>query len=203
MLNDSPYPLIPTLSPRERERVSAGCSSADDLTKVIKGWDRSRLFCPPLAFLAASFVCSNVPAMNKPSAEDIVREATAAFNAGQPDEARRLCETGLGGAPGDPMLHHLLAAVLFSQGEARPARSHVEISLEKRPGNDRRAPSSPPASRAPPEISAPRCRIWITPSHSRRSAKPLSRRPGRWTRPVSTSQIWGFRRARRGGRSWR
>jgi len=73
--------------------------------------------------------------MNQPSAEDIVRQATAAFNAGQPDEARRLCETGLSGAPGDPMLHHLLAAVLFSQGEVQPARSHIETSLEKRPGN--------------------------------------------------------------------
>jgi tetratricopeptide (TPR) repeat protein len=73
--------------------------------------------------------------MNKPSAEDIVRQATAAFNAGQPDEARRLCENGLGRTPGDPMLHHLLAAVLFSQGEHQPARSHIETSLTKRPGN--------------------------------------------------------------------
>jgi len=73
--------------------------------------------------------------MNKPSAEDIVRQATAAFNAGQPDEARRLCETGLNGAPGDPMLHHLLAAVLFSQGEFHSAGSHIEVSLERRPGN--------------------------------------------------------------------
>jgi tetratricopeptide (TPR) repeat protein len=73
--------------------------------------------------------------MNKPNAEDIVRQATAAFNAGQPDEARRLCDKGLSRAPGDPMLHHLLAAVLFSQGEHQPARSHLETSLTKRPGN--------------------------------------------------------------------
>jgi tetratricopeptide (TPR) repeat protein len=73
--------------------------------------------------------------MNKPSAEDIVRRATAAFNAGQPDEARRLCEKGLSRAPDDPMLHHLKAAVLFSQGEHRSARSHIESSLTKRPGN--------------------------------------------------------------------
>jgi tetratricopeptide (TPR) repeat protein len=73
--------------------------------------------------------------MNKPSAEDIVRQATAAFNAGQPDEARRLCDKGLSRAPGDPMLHHLLAAVLFSQGEQQAARSHIETSLTKRPGN--------------------------------------------------------------------
>jgi Flp pilus assembly protein TadD len=73
--------------------------------------------------------------MNKPSAEDIVRQATAAFNAGQPDEARRLCDKGLSRAPGDPMLHHLLAAVLFSQGEHQSARSHIETSLTKRPGS--------------------------------------------------------------------
>jgi tetratricopeptide (TPR) repeat protein len=73
--------------------------------------------------------------MNKPSAEDIVRQATAAFNAGQPDEARRLCDKGLSRTPGDPMLHHLLAAVLFSQGEHQSARTHIETSLTKRPGN--------------------------------------------------------------------
>ena len=73
--------------------------------------------------------------MSKHTAEDIVRRATAAFNAGKPNNARRLCEQGLRGQPGDPMLHHLLAAVLFSQGEVQPARSHVETSLAKRPGN--------------------------------------------------------------------
>ena len=88
-----------------------------------------------LPFLAASSVCSNVRAMNKTSAEDIVRQATAAFNAGRPEEARRLCDQGLGRAPADPMLHHLLAAVLFAQGELASARTHVETSLTKRPGN--------------------------------------------------------------------
>ena len=73
--------------------------------------------------------------MSKNTAEDIVRRATAAFNSGQPDEARRLCEDGLTRQPGDPMLNHLLAAVLFSQGEIQPARSHVETSLAKRPDN--------------------------------------------------------------------
>jgi tetratricopeptide (TPR) repeat protein len=73
--------------------------------------------------------------MSQNTAEDIVRRATAAFNAGQPDQARRLCEQGLADQPGDPMLSHLLAAVLFSQGEAEGARSHVETSLAKRPGN--------------------------------------------------------------------
>src|ERR1700738_2209010 len=87
------------------------------------------------AFLADPSLCSNVLGMNKDAAEDIVRRATAAFNGGQPDAARRLCEQGLARAPGDPILNHLLAAVLFSQGEIQPARSHVETSLAQRPDN--------------------------------------------------------------------
>jgi tetratricopeptide (TPR) repeat protein len=73
--------------------------------------------------------------MNQNAAEDIVRRATAAFNAGQPDAARALCEQGLIRRPGDPMLHHLLAAVLLSQGEIETARGHVKTSLTKRPDN--------------------------------------------------------------------
>ena len=73
--------------------------------------------------------------MSQPSAEETVRRATAAFNAGQRDEARKVCEQGLRRAPGDPMLSHLLAAVLFSQGETGAARGHVETSLANRPGN--------------------------------------------------------------------
>ena len=73
--------------------------------------------------------------MSQPAAEETVRRATAAFNAGQRDEARKVCEQGLRRAPGDPMLSHLLAAVLFSQGEIAAARSLVETSLAKRPGN--------------------------------------------------------------------
>ena len=73
--------------------------------------------------------------MTQHAAEDIVRRATAAFNAGQRDDARRLCEQGLIRQPGDPMLHHLLAAVEFSQGDVQSARGHVEASLAKRPGN--------------------------------------------------------------------
>jgi tetratricopeptide (TPR) repeat protein len=67
--------------------------------------------------------------------EDIVRRATAAFNAGRRDEARRLCEQGLIGRPGEPMLSHLLAAVLFASGEIEAARAHIETSLVKRPDN--------------------------------------------------------------------
>jgi tetratricopeptide (TPR) repeat protein len=73
--------------------------------------------------------------MSQHSAEEIVRRATAAFNSGKPDEARRLCEQGLTHAPGEPMLHHLLAAVLFSQGDIEPARAHLKTSLAKRPAN--------------------------------------------------------------------
>jgi tetratricopeptide (TPR) repeat protein len=73
--------------------------------------------------------------MNKSTAEDIVRRATAAFNGGQPDAARQLCEQGLARAPGDPILNHLLAAVLFSQGKIKSARTHVETSLAQRPDN--------------------------------------------------------------------
>src|SRR6202790_24869 len=71
----------------------------------------------------------------KEAAEDIVRRATAAFNAGRRDEALQLCEQGLIRTPGDPMLSHLLAAVLFSRDEIGAARGHVETSLAKRPDN--------------------------------------------------------------------
>jgi tetratricopeptide (TPR) repeat protein len=67
--------------------------------------------------------------------EDIVRRATTAFNAGRRDEARKLCEEGLNRSPGEPMLSHLLAAVLFASGETEAARAHVETSLVKRPDN--------------------------------------------------------------------
>jgi tetratricopeptide (TPR) repeat protein len=69
------------------------------------------------------------------TSEDIVRRATAAFNAGQPDEAQKLCEQGLRQSPGDPMLSHLLAAVLFSKGETQAARGPIEASLARRPDN--------------------------------------------------------------------
>jgi tetratricopeptide (TPR) repeat protein len=69
------------------------------------------------------------------TAEDIVRRATAAFNAGRADDARRLCEQGLARAPGEPMLSHLLAAMLFAVGEMQAARGHILASLTKRPDN--------------------------------------------------------------------
>src|ERR1700675_1295096 len=85
--------------------------------------------------------------MSRNTAEDIARDATAAFNSGQPDRARKLCEEGLTHRPGEPMLHHLLAAVLFSKGEVEPARAHVEASLAKRPDN---AAARLPAARIAP-----------------------------------------------------
>jgi tetratricopeptide (TPR) repeat protein len=76
-----------------------------------------------------------IAGMTQHPAEDIVRRATAAFNDGQREDARRLCEQGLSREPGEPMLNHLLAAVLFSQGEIQPARAHIATSLVKRPGS--------------------------------------------------------------------
>jgi tetratricopeptide (TPR) repeat protein len=73
--------------------------------------------------------------MSKHTAEDIVRRATAAFNAGRRDEACQLCEQGLRRQPGEPMLSHLLAAVLFSKNEIEAARGHIKTSLASRPGN--------------------------------------------------------------------
>jgi tetratricopeptide (TPR) repeat protein len=69
------------------------------------------------------------------SAEDIARRATAAFNAGRRGEAKNLCERGLGKYPGEPMLGHLLAAILFADGALAPARAQVEGSLKNRPDN--------------------------------------------------------------------
>ncbi|SEE20910.1 tetratricopeptide repeat protein [Bradyrhizobium erythrophlei] len=73
--------------------------------------------------------------MSKDNAEDIVRRATVAFNGGRHGEAIEFCERGLARQPGEPMLSHLLAAVLFAKGEIAPARRHVETSLARRPDN--------------------------------------------------------------------
>ncbi|MGA2054833.1 MAG: tetratricopeptide repeat protein [Bradyrhizobium sp.] len=73
--------------------------------------------------------------MTSHAPEDIVRRATAAFNTGRRDDARKLCEQGLIGSPGEPMMSHLLAAVLFASGEIEAARGHIEASLKRRPDN--------------------------------------------------------------------
>ena len=92
--------------------------------------------------------------------EDIVRRATAAFNAGRRDEARALCEQGLIGSPGEPMMSHLLAAVLFASGETEAARAHVETSLAN--GLTMRPRGClPRVSPERPGISTALCRIWI------------------------------------------
>src|SRR5260370_23625887 len=78
-------------------------------------------------------LCSN--ARMQETAEHIVRRATAAFNAGRRDEARQLCEQGLARQPGEAMLSHLLASVLFSQNEISAARGHIETSIAKQPDN--------------------------------------------------------------------
>lgn len=69
----------------------------------------------------------------EPSAEELVRRAAAAFNAGHRDEAQDICEQALAREPGEPMLSHLLAAVLLSKGESAAARPHIEASLRRRP----------------------------------------------------------------------
>ena len=100
--------------------------------------------------------------------------------------------------PGEPMLHHLLAAVLFSKGEIQPARSHIETSLAKRPGN---AAAHLLAARIARAAGGFRRRAVASGSRDRdrAAAGSLSRKgadagPGR-----SQSR----RRARRGGRSWK
>jgi predicted Zn-dependent protease len=97
------------------------------------------------------------------TAEDLVRRATAAFNAGRRDEAKQLCEQGLARAPNEPMLSHLLAAVLFSASENSAARRHIEASARR-------------------TILMPRFRISTAPSRSRHSAMRSWRRPARWIR---------------------
>jgi tetratricopeptide (TPR) repeat protein len=67
--------------------------------------------------------------MSPSTPEEIVRRATVAFNAGQPDEAQKLCEKGLEQKPGDPMLGHLLAAVLFSKVFVEKARTLDQAGL--------------------------------------------------------------------------
>jgi tetratricopeptide (TPR) repeat protein len=69
------------------------------------------------------------------TAEHIARRATAAFNAGRRDEARQLCEQGLARQPGEPVLNHLLAAILLAQNETEAARTHIETSVAARPNN--------------------------------------------------------------------
>lgn len=69
---------------------------------------------------------------------ETIRRAASAFNAGRADEARRLCEDGLGRHPNDAALNHFLAALLFAGGEVEAARAPIAASLAA-------APAHPPA----------------------------------------------------------
>ena len=140
--------------------------------------------------------------MNKHTAEEIVRRATAAFNSGKREEARKLCEQGLSRHPGEPMLHHLLAAVLFSQGEVQAARTHVEASLARRPGNAAAHLLAARIARAARDFDGALSHLDRTIALApQREA--FWRRRGRSTRQVLTSRACGHRRARHGRRSCR
>lgn len=73
--------------------------------------------------------------MPSTQAQDIVRHAVAAFNSGRHQDAQKLCEQGLARQPLEPTLSHLLAAMLFKQGEFSLARERVSASLTVNPKN--------------------------------------------------------------------
>ena len=117
---------------------------------------------------------------------------------GRPDEARKLLRTGLA-----PRARRSDAQPSAGGGAVFPRRD----SAGPRPCRDqpdqaarqcRRASACRPHRARRQGFRRRACRIWIAPSRSRRSARPFSKRRGRWTRPV-----YGRRRARPGGRSWK
>ena len=67
--------------------------------------------------------------MPSTQAQDIVRHAVAAFNSGRHRDAQKLCEQGLARQPREPTLNHLLAAMLFKQGDVSSARQRIAASL--------------------------------------------------------------------------
>lgn len=71
--------------------------------------------------------------MQSSHAQEIVRQAIAAFNAGRHREAQKLCEQGLARQPLEPTLNHLLAAMLFKRGEFAVARERIAASLGANP----------------------------------------------------------------------
>ncbi|WGS19561.1 tetratricopeptide repeat protein [Bradyrhizobium sp. ISRA463] len=135
--------------------------------------------------------------MSRDNAEDIVRRATAAFNAGRHDEAIGLCERGLAREPGEPMLSHLLAAVRFAKGEIAPARTHIETSLARRPNNVAARLLAARIARAGGEFDAALTHLDRAIALSR-SAMSLSRRRARSSWPAGKRK-----RARPGRRSSR
>jgi tetratricopeptide (TPR) repeat protein len=73
--------------------------------------------------------------MPSTQADDIIRNAVAAFNAGRHQDAQRLCEQELARQPREPTLNHLLAAILFAHNELSSARARIETSLSANPNN--------------------------------------------------------------------
>jgi tetratricopeptide (TPR) repeat protein len=66
-------------------------------------------------------------------AQDIVRNAVAAFNSGRHRDALKLCEQGLARQPLEPTLNHLLAAMLFARNEFAAAKQRIVASLAVNP----------------------------------------------------------------------
>jgi tetratricopeptide (TPR) repeat protein len=66
---------------------------------------------------------------------ELIRRAVGAVNSGNPEEGARLCRLGLKHRPDDPALCHLLAAVLFAQGDEAAADASLRTSLAGAPDN--------------------------------------------------------------------
>ena len=74
--------------------------------------------------------------MSQPTAEDIVRRATAAFNAGQPRRGAQALRAGPEPrSPAIPCSAICWPPCCFRKARSNPARGHIETSLAKRPGN--------------------------------------------------------------------
>ena len=126
--------------------------------------------------------CSSNAGHEPAPAEDIVRRATAAFNAGQPDEAHKLCEQGL--APRARRSHAEPSAgggAVF-QSEIAAARAPIEASLAKRPDNAAAHLLAARIARAAKDFEARLAHldraIAIAPQREH-----FSKRRARWTRP--------------------
>ena len=142
--------------------------------------------------------------MSPPTAEDIVRRATAASMPGKPDEARKLCEQGLRRAArrshAQPSAGR--GAVFQRRNSGRPR--HIEASLAKRPGQRRRAAARGAHRARGRRFRRARWRISIARSRWRRNAKRFWKKRGRWIRPASAAGARGLaRHPRRSFRSTR
>ena len=99
--------------------------------------------------------------------------------------------------PGEPMLNHLLAAVLFSKGEAQAARGHVEASLAQA------AAAMPPRICLPARIARAAKDFDGALSHLDRAIAIAPQRDAflEKARTLDQAGLQACRRARRGGRS--